>query len=62
MQAQYNWIIDQLGQGKTVLAYNRKVTGKPVSHLRDISRVSLACGIVYVDGAPAKGWTFAVKP
>lgn len=62
MQRQYNWIMEQLSQGKTVLAYDRKAVGKPVAHLKSGDRVTMQGDVLFVGGKPANGWTFAVKP
>lgn len=62
MQAQYNWIKEQVAQGKTVLAYDRRVAGGKVHRLKTMDRVELKLGAVLIDRTVATGWTFAVKP
>lgn len=62
MQAQYNWIKDQISQGKTVLAYDRRIAGGKVTRLKSMDRVTIWDGVVWVQGIKASGWTFAVKP
>lgn len=62
MQAQYDWIKEQLAQGKTVLAYDRRAVGCKVKRLKSMDRVTLYSGDVWVHGLNARGWTFAIKP
>lgn len=62
MQRQYNWTMEQLSAGKTVLAYDRRAVGKPVAHLKSGDRVAMKGDVIFVDGKHASGWTFAVKP
>lgn len=62
MQAQYNWIADQIAQGKTVLAYDRRVPKARVYRLKTMDRVELKMGAILVDRVVANGWTFAMKP
>lgn len=62
MQAQYNWIKDQISQGKTVLAYDRQIAGGKVYRIKSMDRVTMFSGDVWVHGINARGWTFAVKP
>lgn len=64
MQTQYNWIVDQIAQGKTVLAYDRSAPRGKVYRLNAKSdRMFWFDGNdVWVDGRNARGWTFALKP
>jgi len=65
MQAQYNWITDQMtAQGKTVLAYDRKVPRGKVYRLnaKAVRMIAFVGGNVWIDGHNARGWTFAAKP
>ena len=62
MQAQYNWIAEQIAQGKTVLAYDRRQPRARVYRLKTMDRVELKMGAILIDRTVATGWTFAVKP
>lgn len=62
MQAQYNWIKEQISQGKTVLAYDRRVPKARVYRLKSMDRVTFWSGDVWVHGLNSRGWTFALKP
>jgi len=62
MQAQYNWITDQIAQGKTVLAYDRRVPKARVYKVRDMYNVNYLYGDLIINGMNARGWTFAAKP
>lgn len=62
MQAQYDWIKEQIAQGKTVLAYDRRQPRARVYRIKCDDCIALVCGMLFVCGAPAFGWTFALKP
>jgi len=62
MQAQYDWIKEQIAQGKTVLAYDRRVAGGKVHRIKSMDRVTFWSGDIWVHGIKARGWTFALKP
>ncbi len=62
MQEQYNWIAEQIAQGKTVLAYDRRIAGGNVHRIKSMDRVELKLGAILIDRTVATGWTFAVKP
>jgi hypothetical protein len=62
MQEQYDWIKDQIAQGKTVLAYDRRIAGGKVKRLKSMDRVMMWVGTLWIDEMNATGWTFAVKP
>lgn len=55
MQAQYDFIMSEVSQGRKVLAYNRKTIMKPV--LCGANNVALIGGILYINSIPAMGWT-----
>lgn len=56
---QYNFIIDQIGRGKTILAYLNG--GKP-KHIKSTARVALCDNVLFIDGQAAHGWTICVRP
>ncbi len=62
MQAQYNWIAEQIAQDKTVLAYDRRIAGGKVHRVKAVNGVVFVEGELWVHGNNARGWTFAVKP
>ncbi len=61
MHKQHAFIMDQIKQGRTVLAYDRRIPRGKVHHLTDADRVSMRGDVLHVDGKPAKGWTICVK-
>ena len=62
MQTQYDWIKDQIAQGKTVLAYDRSKPKARVYRLKSMERVTFWSGDIWVHGLNSRGWTFALKP
>lgn len=58
----YQFILDSVNQGHTILAYDRSVANPHVYHIKDASRVTLCGDVLHVDGVPAKGWTVCRKP
>lgn len=61
MTKQYNWTLDQINQGRTVLVY-RGVTARSAKHIKTADRVALVGGVMMVDGVSCDGMTMAVKP
>ena len=57
--AQYNFILDQIARGNTVLAYHQ---GGKAKHLKSGARVALSDNVLYIDGIAAHGWTICVRP
>ena len=62
MTHQYAWVTGEISKGNTILAYSTRAVGKPVAHLTRTDRIALVDGVMYVDGSPSMGWTFARKP
>jgi len=62
MQKIYDFINNEVTNGNTVLAYDRSKVKPHVYHIKDMWRVRLIGGVVYVDGVCIKKWTIARKP
>lgn len=61
MERIYNFALDAIAQGQTVLVY-RGVTAKTAKHVKTADRLSMHGGVMYVDGVSAKGMTVCLKP
>lgn len=61
MTRQYQFCLDAIASGRTVLVY-KGVTASKARHLRSVDRVALIDGVMYVDGQSAKGLTICLKP
>ncbi len=61
MHKQYNWAIDQINQGRTVLVYHG-VTARMHFHISRADRLSLINDILHVDGKPMPKATVALRP
>lgn len=62
MQQHLAFILSSIEQGRTVLAYDRRVANAKVYHIKTADRVTMIGDVLHVDSIPAKGWTFALKP
>ena len=61
MERQYQFALDQIAQGRTVLVYHWPERGS-VAHVKRADRLSLRDGVMYCDVKSAKGMTVVVKP
>ena len=60
MQRQYTFALSAVAQGRTVLVYSWP-NGK-AKRVRNIERLSLVDGVLFVDGKSCAGMTVALKP
>lgn len=61
MQHQYNFAINAIAQGRTVLIY-KGVTAQSAKHVKTSDRLSMVGRILHCDGQSCAGLTVALKP
>ena len=61
MTKQYNWAIQQIKHGRTVLVYHG-VTARMHFHVSRADRLSLVGDVLHVDGRPMPKATVALRP
>lgn len=61
MTRQYQFCLDAIAQGRTVLVY-KGVTASKAKHVNCPDRFDIKDGVMYVDGKSAKGMTICLKP
>lgn len=61
MNRQYDFAINAISQGRTVLVYHWPERGR-VAHVKRADRLSMRDGVLFVDGKSAKGKTVCLRP
>lgn len=61
MTRQYQFCLDAIKQGRTVLVY-KGVTASKAKHVKTADRVALIGQTLFIDGQSAKGMTICLKP
>ena len=61
MTRQYQFCLDAIKQGRTVLVY-KGVTASKAKHVKTVGRVALVGQTLFIDGKSAKGLTICLKP
>ena len=61
MTRQYQFCLDSIASGRTVLVYNG-VTASKAKHVKTADRVAMVGQTLFIDGQSAKGLTICLKP
>lgn len=61
MTRQYQFCLDAIAQGRTVLVY-KGVTATKAKHVKTVGLVALVGQTLFIDGQSAKGLTICLKP
>jgi len=61
MHKTYNFAVDSIASGHTILIY-RGWTAKTAKHVKSADRLELRDGVMYCDGQSVKGFTICRKP